>query len=201
MTNNTDILELDYEFDPVLDNPDIQEKTETSKIHSKTILKSEINIIELESEKLKKIQHNLKNEFVLKRQSRAQIELRVLKERLDCDSRSIYVGNVDYQATAEELKNYFCVCGPIKRVTIASNRNSGHPKGFGYIEFDNKDSAEVALVLHQTYFRKRQIKVNSKRTNRPGMSTKILEIFREPAFRCREFPLLILYSTFNPKKK
>lgn len=48
----------------------------------------------------------------------------------DIDSRSIYVGNVDYAATPEDIQAHFQSCGPINRVTILLDKFTGHPKGF-----------------------------------------------------------------------
>lgn len=90
---------------------------------------------------------------------------------MEIDNRSIYVGNVDYGATAEELEAHFHGCGSINRVTILCNKVDGHPKGFAYIEFGSKDFVETALAMNETLFRGRQIKVMSKRTNRPGLCT------------------------------
>ncbi|XP_058384460.1 embryonic polyadenylate-binding protein 2 [Diceros bicornis minor] len=50
-------------------------------------------------------------------------------EKVQADHRSIYVGNVDYGGTAEELEAYFNHCGEIHRVTILCDKFSGHPKG------------------------------------------------------------------------
>jgi polyadenylate-binding protein 2 len=47
----------------------------------------------------------------------------------DIDSRSIFVGNVDYTATPEEIQNHFRSCGSINRVTILLDKYTGHPKG------------------------------------------------------------------------
>jgi len=93
------------------------------------------------------------------------------EERMEADNRSIYVGNVDYGATAEELEAHFHGCGSINRVTILCDKFTGHPKGFAYIEFADKDSVDTALALDDSLFRGRQIKVSAKRTNRPGLST------------------------------
>lgn len=92
-------------------------------------------------------------------------------DKMEIDNRSIYVGNVDYGATAEELEAHFHGCGAINRVTILCNKADGHPKGFAYIEFSSKDFVETALAMNDTLFRGRQIKVLAKRTNRPGLST------------------------------
>lgn len=94
-----------------------------------------------------------------------------IEEKKEIDDRSIYVGNVDYGATAEELEAHFHGCGSMNRVTILCNKSDGHPKGFAYIEFGSKDFVETALAMNETLFRGRQIKVMSKRTNRPGIST------------------------------
>jgi polyadenylate-binding protein 2 len=93
------------------------------------------------------------------------------EDRLEADLRSIYVGNVDYSATAQGLEAHFHGCGSINRVTILCDKFSGHPKGFAYVEFGDKDSVQTAQALDDSLFKGRQIKVTPKRTNRPGIST------------------------------
>jgi len=93
------------------------------------------------------------------------------EEKVEVDSRSIYVGNVDYGANAEELEQHFHGCGAIQRVTILCNKFNGSPKGFAYVEFTDKDSVDTAMALDDSLFRGRQIKVLPKRTNKPGIST------------------------------
>ncbi|NXN99349.1 PABP2 protein, partial [Rhinopomastus cyanomelas] len=94
-----------------------------------------------------------------------------LEEKMEADGRSIYVGNVDYGATAEELEAHFHGCGSVNRVTILCDKYSGHPKGFAYIEFSDKESVRTSMALDESLFRGRQIRVIPKRTNRPGIST------------------------------
>lgn len=50
------------------------------------------------------------------------------------------------------------------------NKFDGHPKGFAYIEFAERDSVQTAMAIDESMFRGRQIKVMPKRTNRPGLS-------------------------------
>ncbi|OUC40384.1 ubiquitin family protein [Trichinella nativa] len=50
-------------------------------------------------------------------------------EKVEADSRSVFVGNVDYGAAAEELEAHFHGCGAINRITILCDRYSGRPKG------------------------------------------------------------------------
>eukprot|EP00934_Nitzschia_sp_Nitz4_P000300 Nitzschia sp. Nitz4//scaffold15_size197535//7864//8864//NITZ4_001547-RA/size197535-snap-gene-0.41-mRNA-1//1//CDS//3329537622//300//frame0 len=84
------------------------------------------------------------------------------------DGNSIYVGQVDYSATPEELLAHFEACGTVERVTIVCDKYSGKPKGFAYLEFENEKGVENALKLDGSEFKGRQLKVNSKRVNVAG---------------------------------
>jgi len=84
------------------------------------------------------------------------------------DSRSIYVGNVDYSTSPEEIQSHFDKCGAINRVTILCDKFTGHPKGFAYVEFTDPSSVDQALALSESMLRGRAIKVTAKRTNVPG---------------------------------
>ncbi|XP_072802916.1 embryonic polyadenylate-binding protein 2 [Vicugna pacos] len=92
-------------------------------------------------------------------------------EKTEADHRSVYVGNVDYGGTAQELEAHFNHCGEIHRVTILCDKFSGHPKGYAYIEFATESSAQAAVELDKSVFRGRVIKVLPKRTNLPGISS------------------------------
>lgn len=52
------------------------------------------------------------------------------EDKEDIDARSIFVGNVDYAASPEEIQAHFQSCGSINRVTILLDKFTGHPKGF-----------------------------------------------------------------------
>ena len=53
------------------------------------------------------------------------------EDREDVDGRSIFVGNVDYGATPEEIQSHFATGpGTINRVTILLDKFTGHPKGW-----------------------------------------------------------------------
>ncbi|KAK8657860.1 hypothetical protein V6N13_036079 [Hibiscus sabdariffa] len=89
-------------------------------------------------------------------------------EKEEVDSRSIYVGNVDYACTPEEVQQHFQSCGTVNRVTILTDK-FGQPKGFAYVEFVEIDAVQNALLLNETELHGRQLKVSAKRTNIPGM--------------------------------
>jgi len=90
----------------------------------------------------------------------------------EMDSRSIFVGNVDYSTTPEELQQHFHSCGTINRVTIVCDKWTGHPKGYAYIEFADKDAVSNSVLLNETLFKGRQLKVIAKRTNVPGLNRR-----------------------------
>ncbi|KAE8694518.1 Polyadenylate-binding protein 2 [Hibiscus syriacus] len=89
-------------------------------------------------------------------------------EKEEADSRSIYVGNVDYTCTPEEVQQHFQSCGTVNRVTILTDK-FGQPKGFAYVEFVETDAVQNALLLNESELHGRQLKVSAKRTNVPGM--------------------------------
>lgn len=97
---------------------------------------------------------------------------RIAKQE-EVDSRSIYVGNVDYQSTPEQLEELFREVGVIERVTILFDKYTGLPKGYAYIEFESVASVEKSIeTLHGKTFRGREIRVTAKRTNLPGFKKR-----------------------------
>jgi len=92
------------------------------------------------------------------------------EDKQDIDSRSIFVGNVDYSASPEEIQAHFQSCGAINRVTILLDKFTGHPKGYAYVEFTEPSVVAQALVLNESVFHGRNLKVVPKRTNIPGIT-------------------------------
>ncbi|KFK25338.1 hypothetical protein AALP_AA8G099700 [Arabis alpina] len=89
-------------------------------------------------------------------------------EKEEVDARSVYVGNVDYACTPEEVQLHFQTCGTVNRVTILMDK-FGQPKGFAYVEFVEVEAVQEALQLNESELHGRQLKVSPKRTNVPGM--------------------------------
>ncbi|KAE8633464.1 hypothetical protein XENTR_v10001890 [Xenopus tropicalis] len=135
-------------------------------------IKARVREMEEEAEKLKELQNEVEKQMNMSPPpGNAGPVIMSIEEKMEADARSIYVGNVDYGATAEELEAHFHGCGSVNRVTILCDKYTGHPKGFAYIEFSDKESVRTSLALDESLFRGRQIKVVPKRTNRPGIST------------------------------
>ncbi|XP_057242638.1 polyadenylate-binding protein 2-B-like [Malurus melanocephalus] len=132
-------------------------------------IKAKLLEIEKEDKRLRELQ--LEAESHLFMNAEAVLFPVTTKEKVEADQRSIYVGNVDYGGTAEELESHFNSCGLINRVTILCDKFSGHPKGYAYIEFEEQSSVKAAVELDESVFRGRVIKVLPKRTNMPGISS------------------------------
>jgi polyadenylate-binding protein 2 len=155
----TSLLDHDETKDSVpIEDPEIEE------------IKARVKEMEEEAEKLKEMQGEVEKELLGSKPAQAN-SFPTMEEKMESDGRSVYVGNVDYQATAEELGQHFTGCGNINRVTILCDKYTGQPKGFAYVEFVESDSVKNALDLDESLFRGRQIKVTAKRTNRPGLTT------------------------------
>jgi len=91
--------------------------------------------------------------------------------KFELDSRSIYVGNVDYGTEAEELGMFFQKCGEVNRVTILCDKFTKQPKGFAYVEFADKESVKKAMAIKSSEFRGRLLIIMPKRTNIYGITT------------------------------
>ncbi|EFO98812.1 hypothetical protein CRE_30217 [Caenorhabditis remanei] len=94
------------------------------------------------------------------------------EEQKAIDARSVFVGNVDFGSTIEELEAHFKGCGEIVRITIPKDKLTKKQKNFAYVEFESSASVENAMVMNGSAFRERQIVVTAKRTNKPGMGAQ-----------------------------
>jgi hypothetical protein len=81
-------------------------------------MRRRVQEMEEEAAKLREMQQSLDTE---------RHEMRESKE--DVDARSVFVGNVDYGASPEEIQAHFQSIGSINRVTILLDKFTGHPKG------------------------------------------------------------------------
>lgn len=61
------------------------------------------------------------------------------------NSKKLYVGNLPYSLTTEDLRNLFAEFGTIVDVTVIMDRATNRSKGFGFVEFDSEDAAQAAI--------------------------------------------------------
>ncbi|EHA17785.1 hypothetical protein ASPNIDRAFT_55885 [Aspergillus niger ATCC 1015] len=138
-----------------------QEEAGDDEVPNEEIAAMKKRVAEMESEaaKLREMQATLDQQSENLREDKEEI-----------DARSVFVGNVDYGASPEEIQAHFQSCGSINRVTILLDKFTGQPKGYAYVEFAEPSLVAQALVLNESVFRGRNLKVVPKRTNLPGMS-------------------------------
>lgn len=88
-------------------------------------------------------------------------------EKTTVAGKTVYVGNINYTVTEEELRAHFHDCGLINKVTRKCDKITGHPKRYAFIEFSNVVSMKKALAMSDSLFKGRQIKVFPKRNYKP----------------------------------
>jgi cold-inducible RNA-binding protein len=85
-------------------------------------------------------------------------------------SRKLYVGNIGSEITEAELQDLFMGVGPVNRVRIAANAETGERKNFGYVEMATQEGADAAIQsMNGHQLNERKLKV---RAARPSGSTK-----------------------------
>lgn len=72
-------------------------------------------------------------------------ELTTEEQRDDSDYAKVFVAGVDWYASERELEAVLSQFGPISDIIIPKNRNTGKSKGFAFVEFETKESAQKAL--------------------------------------------------------
>ena len=76
----------------------------------------------------------------------------------------IYVGNLSYEVTEDELAAEFGAFGKVESVAIPADKFSGRPKGFGFVEMPTKTEADAAIAgLNGKSLRDRTLVVNEAR--------------------------------------
>lgn len=84
---------------------------------------------------------------------------------------NIYVGNLAYSVTQDELRDVFGAYGEIASVNLITDRFTGQSKGFGFVEMPNNAEADAAIkALNDTPLKGRNLKVNQAkpRSERPS---------------------------------
>jgi RNA recognition motif-containing protein len=77
---------------------------------------------------------------------------------------NIFVGNLSYQTTQQDLDAAFAVYGTVERVNIVTDRDSGQPRGFAFIEMTNSSEARKAIdQLNGSDLNGRALNVNEAR--------------------------------------
>ena len=76
----------------------------------------------------------------------------------------LFVGNLPYSTTEAELREHFSAVGPLTYVHLATDRETGRPRGFAFVEFNERSQAEEAVRrFNNQSFKGRAIAVNEAR--------------------------------------
>jgi len=77
-------------------------------------------------------------------------------------SKKIYVGNLPFNATEEQLREMFSPYGAVDSVTLVTDRETGRPRGFGFVEM-GAGADDAIQALNQKNFGGRTLNVNEAR--------------------------------------
>lgn len=81
--------------------------------------------------------------------------------------KSIYVGNIPFKATEDELKSLFGQYGEVESVKFVKDRESGKFRGFGFVEMSENDADKAIDALAGYDFMGRNLKVNPAKPREP----------------------------------
>ena len=82
---------------------------------------------------------------------------------------NIFVGNLSYQTTQDDLHAAFSAYGAVERVSIVTDRDSGQPRGFAFVEMTERNEAENAIAaLNGAELNGRALNVNEARPKPAG---------------------------------
>jgi len=75
---------------------------------------------------------------------------------------NIYIGNISYSITPEEIKELFLPFGNVLSVKIITDKQTGRSKGYAFVEMENEEEGQNAIkALNETEISGRNVKVNS----------------------------------------
>lgn len=82
-------------------------------------------------------------------------------------TKKLYVGNLSYSTTDEDLRALFAQAGPVVSAAVITDRATGRSKGFGFVEMETTQAAQDAIArFNNTEFQQRSISVNEARPPR-----------------------------------
>ncbi len=80
----------------------------------------------------------------------------------------LYVGNLPFTATDESVRALFSKHGTVEKVSLINDRDTGRPRGFGFVEMSNADAARAMQALNGTDFEGRSLRVNEAQERSGG---------------------------------
>jgi cold-inducible RNA-binding protein len=82
--------------------------------------------------------------------------------------KKLYVGNISFKASEEDVRELFARSGDVESVKIITDAHTGNPKGFGFVEMATEEDAKKAIAeLNGTTFMERTLSVAEARPQQP----------------------------------
>jgi RNA recognition motif-containing protein len=81
---------------------------------------------------------------------------------------NIYVGNLPFSATDEDLKKIFAEYGEVQKAKVITDRESGRSRGFGFVEMSDNAARKAISTLNETEYEGKQLSVNEARERTNG---------------------------------
>lgn len=72
----------------------------------------------------------------------------------------LYVGNLPFTATEESVRNLFAPHGTVEKISLISDRDTGRPRGFAFVEMSNSDASRAMQALNGKELEGRALKIN-----------------------------------------
>ena len=72
----------------------------------------------------------------------------------------LYVGNLPFTATEDAVRALFAPHGTVEKISLITDRDTGRPRGFGFVEMSNADASRAMQALNGTDFDGRSLRVN-----------------------------------------
>ena len=85
---------------------------------------------------------------------------------------NIYVGNLPFTVTEDALREMFEPFGEIQSLKLITDRETGRPRGFGFVEMDNADADAAIKSLNNTELGGRNLKVNQSEPRKSSSSRR-----------------------------
>jgi len=82
-------------------------------------------------------------------------------------TQKIYVGNLPFSATDDEVRTLFATYGEVLSCALPTDRDTGRPRGFGFVEMDDSNASQAIGALNGTEFGGRTLTVNEARPREP----------------------------------
>lgn len=80
----------------------------------------------------------------------------------------LYVGNLPFSATEDSVRALFSQHGTVEKVSLITDRDTGRPRGFGFVEMSNADASRAMQALNGKDFDGRPLKVNEAQERASG---------------------------------